>query len=92
MALIVIKKSPVENISKRMWEITKPGDVIILVQDGIFWAINEKSKEYLKDGVSVYTLKEDLEARGYREEDSIYSCIDYNGWVELIEKNELIIS
>ncbi len=92
MALIIIKKSPKENISNRMIEIASPGDIILFVQDGVLYAIEEKTKDLIKNGVSVFVLKEDLEARGYSENISLFPCVNYDGWVELIEKNEKIIS
>jgi len=36
MALIVIKKSKDSAISKRMLELAKTGDTVLLVQDGVF--------------------------------------------------------
>ncbi len=75
-----------------MVELAVEGDTILLVQDGVLYAIDETSKEFIKTGVSVFVLKEDLEARGYSESLSFFPCINYEGWVELIEKNEKIIS
>ncbi|MGC8814077.1 sulfurtransferase complex subunit TusB [Dictyoglomus sp.] len=92
MALIIIKKSPREEISKRIIELAVEGDTILFVQDGVLYAIDETTKEFIKSGVSVFALKEDLEARGYSESLSLFPCIDYEEWVELIEKNEKIIS
>lgn len=92
MALIIVKKSPREEISKRMIELAVEGDSILFVQDGVLYAIDEATKGFIKSGVSVFVLKEDLEARGYSESLSLFPCIDYEGWVELIEKNEKIIS
>lgn len=92
MALIIVKKSPREEISKRMIELAVEGDSILFVQDGVLYAIDEATKGFIKNGVSVFVLKEDLEARGYSESLSLFPCINYEGWVELIEKNEKIIS
>ncbi|MFN3699123.1 MAG: sulfurtransferase complex subunit TusB [Dictyoglomus sp.] len=92
MALIIIKKSPTENISKRMIEMAIEGDTILFVQDGVLHAIDETTKDLIKNAVSVFVLKEDLEARGYSEDMSLFPCVNYDGWIELIEKNEKIIS
>ncbi|ACI19923.1 sulfurtransferase complex subunit TusB [Dictyoglomus thermophilum] len=92
MALIIVKKSPTEDISRRMIDLAMEGDTILFVQDGVLHAIDENTKNLVKNGVSVFVLKEDLEARGYSESLSLFSCVDYEGWVELIEKNEKIIS
>lgn len=92
MALIIVKKSPTEDISRRMIDLAMEGDTILFVQDGVLHAIDENTKNLVKNGVSVFVLKEDLEVRGYSESLSLFSCVDYEGWVELIEKNEKIIS
>lgn len=92
MALIIIKKSPAENISRRLIELAIENDTILFVQDGVLHAIDEHTKDLIKDGVSVFVLKEDLEARGYSESLSLFPCVNYDGWIELIEKNEKIIS
>lgn len=92
MALIIVKKSPSENISKRLIELAIENDAILFIQDGVLYAIDENTKDLIKNGVSVFVLKEDLEARGYSESMSLFPCVDYEGWVELIERKEKIIS
>ena len=92
MALIIVKKSPAEDISRRMIDLAVERDTILFVQDGVLHAIDENTKNLVKNGVSVFVLKEDLEARGYSKSLSLFPCVDYEGWVELIEKNEKIIS
>jgi len=37
-------------------------------------------------------LEEDLNARGYNKDMSLFPCVNYDGWVELLEENELVIS
>jgi len=39
------KKSKDSAISKRMLELAKTGDTVLLVQDGVFYAIDEKQKK-----------------------------------------------
>ena len=92
MALIIVKKSKTSSISRRMLELAKDGDVVLLVQDGVFYAIDEATKNIVKDGVKVFALKEDLNARGYSDDMSLFPCINYDGWVKLIEDNERIVS
>jgi tRNA 2-thiouridine synthesizing protein B len=92
MALIVIKKSKDSAISKRMLELAKTGDTVLLVQDGVFYAIDEETKKIVDKGIQVFVLEEDLNARGYSKDASIFPCVNYDGWVELLEENELVIS
>ena len=92
MAPIVIKKSKDSAISKRMLELAKTGDTVLLVQDGVFYAIEEETQQIVDKGIQVFVLEEDLNARGYNKDMSLFPCVNYDGWVELLEENELVIS
>ncbi len=85
--LILIKygtENPAEN-----WklEMSAADDVIVLIQNGVFWAVTAEGKKALA-GKKVYALKADLEARGYAEQDCPVEAIDYSGLIELLEQNE----
>lgn len=92
MALIIVKKSPNEKISEFLLRNALPGDKVFLIQDGVIFSVLPSLKNLVKEGVSLFALKEDFLARGFKEDDSQVSLLDYDGFAELIEKEEKIIS
>ncbi|HZL82439.1 MAG TPA: sulfurtransferase complex subunit TusB [Candidatus Deferrimicrobium sp.] len=92
MALIVVKKSPENGISNRLLKVALPSDTILLVQDGVLFAMDKDLESKVTQGVKLVALKEDFLARGFSEADSSIPLVDYNGWVELLEQNDKVIS
>jgi len=90
MAMILIKYSDENPISMDLLDIAKEGDEVVLIQDGVLFALGEPPKIYevLGRGAKVYAVREDLEARGYEEEDSIVPFISYDELIEIVERNE----
>ncbi len=90
MAMILIKYSDENPISMDLLDIAKEGDEVVLIQDGVLFALGEPPKIYevLGRGARVYAVREDLEARGYEEEDSIVPFISYDELIEIVERNE----
>ena len=83
--LVIVKYPPSREISKRKLELAREGDVVVLIQDGVLYALGDPVIEDLKNrGVKVYALKEDFEARGCRE--SAAELISYEGFVDLLEE------
>ncbi|MBO8139471.1 MAG: sulfurtransferase complex subunit TusB [Thermosipho sp. (in: Bacteria)] len=88
MALVLVKYGINHPIEKLKIETSKPDDSIVLIQDGIYWNL-ENLSDLTK--AKIYILKEDFLARGYKEEDANYDLIDYEKFVEIIEKEEKFI-
>ncbi len=93
MALILIKFGSGREIAKTLLKISEEGDNVLLIQDGVLWALDEKTvKDMENKKVNLYAAKEDLEARGYTQRlNEGISILDYDGVIDLIEKNEKII-
>lgn len=93
MALILIKFGNDREIAKTLLKISKEGDNVLFIQDGVLWILDEKTvKDMESKKVNLYAVKEDLEARGYTQGlNKGISILDYNGVIDLIEKNEKII-
>lgn len=93
MALVLIKFGEDRAIGRTLLDLALPGDDLLLIQEGVLWLLNESVIDGLVEKqVSVYVLKEDLEARGYTEDlCSQVDKVDYDGAIGLIEKNERII-
>lgn len=92
--LFIISRSPwktqdVKNIVK----FAATGDSVIFIQEGAYYAGNlpegvEKDIQLLRqNGVSLYFLGPDLLARGLKEPEK---SVDYDGFLDLIEKHENI--
>lgn len=69
-----------------------PGDVILLIEDGVYGAqantaFSEKIKEVLKNN-EVCVLDPDLQARGIASVIDGVRKVDYDGFVELVEKHQ----
>ena len=82
--LILIKYGPENPAERWKLEAARPTDQVVLIQNGIFWAITEPS---MLDGKKVSLLQPDLEARGYKAEESKWPVIDYVSLISLIEEN-----
>lgn len=93
MALILIKFGSDREIAKTLLKISEEGDNVLFIQDGVLWALDEKTVEDMGNKkVNLYAVKEDLEARGYTQRlNEGISILDYDGVIDLIEKNEKII-
>jgi tRNA 2-thiouridine synthesizing protein B len=70
------------------------GDDLLLVQDAVLYAVTKQDlmDELKGRGVNVYACKDDLIARGYNPDNVSVNVVDYEGIVDLIEKNPKIIS
>ena len=89
MALILIKhglENPVEKIKMKA---AKDEDSIVLIQNGIFWAIGNDALKDVRG--KIYALEEDLLARGYKKEDSKVELIDYASFLDVVEKEDKFI-
>ena len=83
MALIVIKYGK-KNVAETIkFSAARKGDSVVLVQDGIFWALDKVDIE-----AEVFAVIDDVKARGYSAEDLTVPSIAYEGFVEIIEKSE----
>lgn len=73
------------------FSVAQSGDVIVLIQDGVFWAINDEVQAYKEKGIKIYAIESDLFARGYSKETSKVQLVSYDEFIELIENNEKIL-
>ena len=85
MALILVKYGPSHPVAKLKLETAKEEDRVLLIQNGVYWALEDPSK-YTK--ARVYATKGDFVARGYGEEESKVPLLDYSEVVDLIVANE----
>jgi tRNA 2-thiouridine synthesizing protein B len=87
--LILVKYGP-ENPGER-WKLESatPEDQIVLIQNGIFWAIAEPEAI---QGKKVAIVKPDLEARGYSAQACKLSLVDYAGLITLLEESHKSMS
>ncbi len=90
--VILIKYGP-ENTAERLKILAaEKGDTVVLIQDGIFWAIEEKTDIRIPENVKVVAIKDDYLARGYKEEGATVPLISYEEFIEITEKDNKIIS
>lgn len=70
-----------------------PGDVMLLIEDGVYGALDntifsDKVKKALEAGM-ICVLEPDLEARGVSNVIDGIKKVDYDGFVELVEKHQV---
>ncbi|MDD2333214.1 MAG: sulfurtransferase complex subunit TusB [Mesotoga sp.] len=83
MYLIVVKNGPNNSADRIKINAAKEGDKVVLIQDGVFWALNE-----LTTKAEVFALKDDVEARGYSASDVSVPLITYEGFIDIVEECE----
>ncbi|ABQ47763.1 MULTISPECIES: DsrH/TusB family sulfur relay protein [Thermotoga] len=86
MALVLVKYGTDHPVEKLKIRSAKAEDKIVLIQNGVFWALEE-----LETPAKVYTIKDDFLARGYSEEDSKVPLITYSEFIDLLESEEKFI-
>ena len=90
--LYMIIHSPYERKEvETLLSLAQKGDGIIFIKNGVF--INKYEGcpgNYELDGVKLYALQEDLEARGISN--WRYEVVDYDGFADLIMEYSKVIS
>ena len=70
-----------------------PGDVLLLIEDGVYGALeNTNFSEKLKNASKnneIFVLEPDLQARGVSNVIAGVHKVDYDGFVELVEKHQM---
>jgi tRNA 2-thiouridine synthesizing protein B len=93
--LHLVNKSPYENGNlDTASSIMNDGDVLLLIEDGVYGAVKAGNASAMLDGCKVSVLGPDLAARGISEDrlaDGI-DVIDYAGFVDLVEANDKVQS
>jgi tRNA 2-thiouridine synthesizing protein B len=83
MALILVKYGVHHPIEKTKLECAQDADQVVLIQDGVFWALNDDITQ-VKGKVSA--IKDDFLARGYPETASRVPLTSYAEFVEIVEQ------
>ncbi|MEN8212833.1 MAG: sulfurtransferase complex subunit TusB [Pseudomonadota bacterium] len=93
--LHIVNKSPYDrNSMDTAVSYIADGDVMLLIEDGVYGAMKGGAAAAKLDGCTVSVLAADIAARGIAEDklvDSV-SVIDYAGFVDLVEANEKVQS
>jgi len=93
--LYMINKSPLMfgNLESVL-RITRAGEPILLIEDGVYAAAEgAKSEDLTRQSLEdhpIYALQADLEARGLARLIDGVQVIDYDGFVELVEQHHVV--
>jgi len=94
--LHLVNKSPTDrNAFATCFRMAKPGDSILLIEDGVYAAMaNAEFAEKVNvrlDDFSFYVLGPDIAARGLGDTPLIerIGFVDYEGFVDLVAKHEV---
>lgn len=91
MTLHTINKSPFESrILETCLRFVQEGDPILFIENGVY-AVQSRSRfspllESIRMSNPVYALQPDLAARGISEVMDGIETVDYEGFVELVER------
>ena len=90
--MIIVKYPPTRKISKEKLSLAREGDIVVLIQDAVLYALGDPKTEKLKQrSVEIYALKEDFNARGYSDDMSAVKLLSYEEFIDLIvEKGEKV--
>lgn len=93
--LFTVNKSPLMFGSlKSALRIAREGDPILLYEDGVYAAARKGAGAALLAEVlgdhPVYALKADLDARGIVDVAEGVVVVDYDGFVELVERDHVV--
>ena len=94
--LHLVNKSPTDrNAFDTCFRMTKPGDSILLIEDGVYAALANaafasKITRQLGD-FSIYVLGPDVAARGLGDKPLIedINVVDYEGFVDLVAETDV---
>jgi tRNA 2-thiouridine synthesizing protein B len=92
--LFLVNKAPLSNNSlESALRIAPPGAPILLYEDGVYAALAGARSETMVARAlcshAVYALGADLEARGLRQTIPGVQIIGYDGFVELVEQQDV---
>ena len=95
--LYIIAKSPFNTYDLEQCSSIKKSreSKVLLIEDAVIAAKKGVTSQYImnkfqEDGIIVYALKEDLEARGINDIIEFVESIDYERFVDLIVENKFI--
>ena len=94
--LHTVNKSPFEKSAfKSCLDHAKPGDAVLLIEDGVYAATKGTAAAdhiaAVNGELSLYALGPDLAARGISDSAVIegISIVDYGGFVDLVAENDV---
>lgn len=96
--LYIVNKNCTDNGALQSCvERARDGDVILLIENAVYAGISSQETSVLQevaDGVDVYTLTPDMQARGLDPSQcfDFVHYVDYAGFVGLVESNKPIRS
>lgn len=71
----------------------QPGDGVIFIEDAVYISLDFPTVDSLPNGIDLYTLAEDLAARGISDPiQNKTSVINYRGFVDLCCKHSKVIN
>ncbi len=95
--LYVMGKSPLNTRDlEQCSNLKKASDSkVILIEDAVIAAkkgivTEDIIDKFKKNGIAVYALKADLEARAIKDLNDYVKLIDYDGFVDLVVENKIV--
>ncbi|MCD6167727.1 MAG: sulfurtransferase complex subunit TusB [Caldisericia bacterium] len=90
--VIFVKYGLGHLIAERKMDLSKEGDTVVLIQNGVFWLLNKEKMGALKEKkVNIVALKDDFLSRGYKESDTTVPLISYDELITILEKDQKVL-
>lgn len=87
--LHLLNKSPSSNLLNQVSKALSPGDGLLLLEDGVYYANRVKELGSLPRELSLCFLAEDLRARGMTDALPAHAkAVDYDGFVALCASHD----
>ncbi|RKX85626.1 MAG: sulfur relay protein DsrH [Spirochaetes bacterium] len=85
--VILVKYGTDHAVESRKIAWAKESDTIVLLQDGVFWAKDDRIKEAEAKKIKVFAIKDEYLSRGCLEKDAKVPLISYDKFIEILEKD-----
>jgi len=91
--LFTINKAPSSKLLDSCLRTAMSGDCILFIEDGVYHGISAKALSRIPEDIDVYSLKEDIIARGLvdRAKDRSQSA-NYRRFVQLCTEHSKVVS
>lgn len=91
--LFTINKAPSHALLQASKRMLSEGDAILFLEDGVYHAIDEQALAGVPEQVSVFCLKEDLQARGLQARLAAQVVsVNYRKFVGLCTEYDKVVS
>ena len=92
-SLFTLNQAPSQLSLPSVPKMLNPGDSLLFIEDGVYCAVDKKLLALIPEGIKIFSLKEDLTARGIVSKvEPAVETVSYRGFVELSIAHAKVVS